>query len=147
LIVQLITNSTGITVCSDQILRFFLDWIETYHQSHFALVQVVHRNQGPTRRGIWVAVHGEAIPRDDSAEAEIYTMLIKDLIAGGVMRQVKASDASGQFWKSTADTARFPYSGVVESPFEDTKQYVLTGLGKQFVHYTMNELVSRLEGA
>jgi len=33
----------------------------------------------------------------------------------------------------------------MESPFEDTKQYVLTELGKQFVHYTMNELVSRLE--
>jgi hypothetical protein len=33
----------------------------------------------------------------------------------------------------------------MESAFEDTKQYVLTELGKQFVHYTMNELVTRLE--
>jgi hypothetical protein len=33
----------------------------------------------------------------------------------------------------------------MESAFDDTKQYVLTELGKQFVHYTMNELVSRLE--
>jgi hypothetical protein len=29
--------------------------------------------------------------------------------------------------------------------FEDTKPYVLTELGKQFVHYTMNEVVTRIE--
>jgi hypothetical protein len=34
----------------------------------------------------------------------------------------------------------------MESAFEDTKQYVLTELGKQFVHYTMTELVARLPG-
>jgi hypothetical protein len=32
----------------------------------------------------------------------------------------------------------------MESAFEDTKPYVLTELGKQFVHYTMNELVTRI---
>ncbi|HVO86350.1 MAG TPA: hypothetical protein VMT23_01280, partial [Candidatus Binatia bacterium] len=30
------------------------------------------------------------------------------------------------------------------SPFEDGKQYELTELGQQFVHYTMNEIVPRL---
>jgi hypothetical protein len=33
----------------------------------------------------------------------------------------------------------------MESAFEDTKQYVLTELGKQFVHYTMSDVVSRIE--
>jgi len=33
----------------------------------------------------------------------------------------------------------------MESAFEDSKQYVLTELGSQFVHYTMTELVARLE--
>lgn len=32
----------------------------------------------------------------------------------------------------------------MESAFEDTKPYVLTELGKQFVHYTMNEVVTRI---
>ena len=32
----------------------------------------------------------------------------------------------------------------MESAFEDTRPYVLTELGKQFVHYTMNEIVPRL---
>jgi hypothetical protein len=36
-------------------------------------------------------------------------------------------------------------SNTLESAFEDTKQYVLTGLGSQFVHYTMTELVKRLD--
>jgi hypothetical protein len=33
---------------------------------------------------------------------------------------------------------------VTESAFEDTKPYVLTELGRQFVHYTMNEVVPRI---
>ena len=33
----------------------------------------------------------------------------------------------------------------MESAFEETKPYVLTGLGEQFVHYTMNEVVKRIE--
>jgi hypothetical protein len=32
----------------------------------------------------------------------------------------------------------------MESAFEDSKTYVLTGLGARFVHYAMTELVGRL---
>jgi len=32
----------------------------------------------------------------------------------------------------------------LESAFDDTKPYVLTALGREFVHYTMNELVTRI---
>lgn len=35
----------------------------------------------------------------------------------------------------------------MESSFEDTKPYVLTALGQQFVHYTMNEVVPRIGGS
>ena len=31
------------------------------------------------------------------------------------------------------------------SAFDDEKDYVLTELGKQFVHYAMNELTPRIE--
>ena len=34
----------------------------------------------------------------------------------------------------------------MESAFDDKKPYVLTGLGRQFVHYTMNEVVPKIEG-
>ena len=33
---------------------------------------------------------------------------------------------------------------TMESTFEDSKPYVLTELGKEFVHYTMNEVVKRI---
>jgi hypothetical protein len=145
LIVQLITNAAGIRICSDDILRLFLDWIEVYHEAHFAVIREVHKNEGPTRYDIWTAVYGKDIPRDDSAEADLYKMLIRDLSTGGVIRQARETDASGRFRKKTSPPRRLASTGVMESAFEDTKQYVLTELGKQFVHYTMNELVTRLE--
>ena len=38
-------------------------------------------------------------------------------------------------------------AGNMESAFEDTKPYVLTELGSQFVPYAMTELVARLNPA
>jgi hypothetical protein len=145
LIVQLVTNAAGVRICSDDILRLFLDWIEVYHEAHFAVIREVHKNEGPTRYDIWTAVYGKDIPRDDSAEAYLYKMLIRDLSTGGVIRQARETDSSGRFRKKTSPPRRLTSTGVMESAFEDTKQYVLTELGKQFVHYTMNELVTRLE--
>lgn len=145
LIVQLITNAAGTRICSDDILRLFLDWIETYHEAHFAVIREVHKNEGPTRYDIWTAVYGKEVPRDVSAEADLYKMLIRDLSTGGVIRQARETDAYGRFKKRAAQR-RASHSGVMESAFEDTKPYVLTELGKQFVHYTMNDLVRRIEG-
>ena len=145
LLVQLITNAAGTRVCSDDILRLFLDWVDTYHEAHFAVIREIHKNQGPTRYDIWVAVYGEPVPRDDSAEADLYRMLIRDLSMGGVIRQPRESDFRGRFLRKTRPPRRVAVSNTIESAFEDTKQYVLTDLGSQFVHYTMNELVARLE--
>lgn len=146
LLVQLITNAAGTRIVSDDILRLFLDWIDTYHEAHFAVIREINKNQGPTRYDIWVAVYGEPVPRDDSAEADLYRMLIRDLSMGGVIRQPRESDFSGRFMKKTRPPRRVAASKTMESAFEDTKQYVLTELGSQFVHYTMNEIVARLGG-
>src|SRR5438445_4537593 len=56
-----------------------------------------HKNEGPTRYDIWVAVYGEPVPRDDSAQADLYRMLIRDLSTGGVIRQPRESDGLGRF--------------------------------------------------
>lgn len=146
LLVQLITNAAGTRICSDDILRLFLDWIDLYHEAHFAVIREINKNQGPTRYDIGVAVYGEPVPRDDSAAADLYRMLIRDLSIGGVIRQPRESDYSGRFMKKTRPPRRVAASKTMESAFEDTKQYVLTELGSQFVHYTMNELVARLSG-
>jgi hypothetical protein len=145
LLVHLITNAAGTRVCPDDILRLFLDWVDTYHESHFAVIREIYkaRNDPPTRYDIWIAVYGEPVPRDNSAEADLYKMLIRDLTLGGVIRQPRESDYQGRF-KKRARAPRRASSSTLESPFEDTKQYVLTEMGGQFVHYTMNELVARL---
>ena len=143
LLVQLITNAAGTRVAADDIVRLFLDWLRTYHEAHLAIVREIYKNESPTRYDIWVAVYGEPVPRDDSAEADLYKMLIRDLSTGGVIRQPRESDGLGRFMKRRPPR-RIASSNTMESAFEDTKPYVLTELGSQFVHYTMTELVPRL---
>jgi hypothetical protein len=86
-------------------------------------------------------------PREDSSEADLFRYLIRDLSTGGVIRQERETDGFGNFLKKER-TARSSYgaTNVMESSFEDTKPYVLTALGKQFVHYVMDDVVPQIGG-
>jgi hypothetical protein len=53
LLVQLITNAAGTRVAADDIVRLFLDWLDIYHEVHFAVIREIHKNEGPTRYDIW----------------------------------------------------------------------------------------------
>ena len=97
LLVNLITNAAGTRICSDDILRLFLDWLDRYHEFHFAVIREIYKNQGPTRYDIWVAVYGENVPRDNSADADLYKLLIRDLNIGEVIRQTRETDYMGRF--------------------------------------------------
>lgn len=90
------------------------------------------------------ALYGE-LPREDSAEADLFKLLIRDLSTGGVIRQARETDGAGRFLRKPQRRRNSPASSTMESAFEYSKPYVLTGLGEQFVHYTMNEVVARLE--
>ena len=145
---NLVTNAAGTRVCSDDVLRLFLDWLELYHEAHFAVIQEIYKNPGSTRFDIWSDVYGEDTPREDSAEADLFKLLIRDLSTGGVIRQERDTNQLGQFVRNRPQRVRRGQaSSTMESAFEDTKAYVLTELGKQFVHYTMNEVVSRIGDA
>jgi len=48
----------------------------------------------------------------------------------------------GRFVKQRRAPRRGGSGNTMESAFEDSKTYVLTELGSQFVHYTMTELVA-----
>jgi hypothetical protein len=144
---NLITNAAGTRVCSDDIIRLFIDWIELYHEAHFAVIKQVFENPGATKYDIWTNIYGD-VPREDSAEADLYKLLIRDLSAGGVIRQVRDVNELGQFVRKTPKrTRRGSAPTTMESAFEDTKAHALTELGKQFVHYTMSEIVTRIEGS
>lgn len=144
---NLVTNAAGTRVCSDDVLRLFLDWLELYHESHFAVIREIYKNPGSTRYDIWVNLYGENTPREDSAEADLFRLLFRDLSTGGVIRQERDTNTLGQFVRRTPQRSRKGHApSTMESAFEDSKAYVLTEMGKQFVHYTMSEVVTRVEG-
>lgn len=142
---NIVTNAAGTRLCSDDVIRLFIDWLNLYHEAHFAVIRNIYNNPQTTRFEIWDAIYGE-LPREDSAEADLYRYLIRDLSMGGVIRQDRATNQHGQFLKKKVPKRKGPVSTTMESAFEETKPYVLTGLGQQFVHYTMNEVVKRIEG-
>lgn len=141
-VANLVGNSSGTRLCSDDVVRLFIDWLGVYHESHFAVIREIYQNPGVTRYDIWMEIHGE-MPREDSAEADLYKLLIRDLSMGGVIRQARDTTADGQFLKKKPAPRRAS-SSTTESAFEGAKPYVLTELGKQFVHYTMNDVVTRI---
>jgi hypothetical protein len=141
---NLIVNAAGTRVCSDDVIRLFLNWLALYHEAHFAVIREVFQNPGSSRYEIWTAIYGE-LPREDSAEADLFKLLIRDLSTGSVVRQERDVNSLGQFVRKTPQRRRRGTApGTMESAFEDSKPYVLTELGKQFVHYTMNEVVTRI---
>jgi len=144
---KLITNAGAIKLCPDDLIRLFIAWIELYHEAHFMVIKQIYKHPGSTRAEIWYRIHGQRV-REDSAEADLYRYLIRDLSTGGVIRQERETDYEGRFLKKeTRGQSRGPASRTIESAFEDSKPYVLTGLGTQFVHYVMEDVVPQIGGA
>ncbi len=144
LVQKLLAHAGGSRITSDDVVRLFVEWIERYHEAHFAVIREVFQHSGATRSEIWAGVHGDQ-PREDSAEADLFKLLIHDLSTGRVIRQHRPTNYQGQFLRKTSP--RVPpgsASPVMKSAFDDKEPYELTELGKQFVHYTMNEIVPRV---
>ncbi len=139
---RLIANAGGSKVCSDDLVRLFLDWLERYHEAHFKVIREIYKHPGITRHGIWANIHGE-FPRDDSSEADLFRLLIGDLSTGRIIRQHRETNYQGQFVTKTR--TKGSSSGVMKSAFDDEEPYELTELGKKFVHYVFSDMVKRIE--
>jgi hypothetical protein len=144
-IANLLSNASGTNLCSDDVVRLFIEWLDRYHEVHFAVIREIYKNPACTRYEIWEAIHG-VFPREDSAEADLFKLLIRDLSTGSVIRQERETTLDGQFLRKSRPQRRGHAPTTMESAFEDSKPYVLTELGRQFVHYTMNEVVPRISG-
>lgn len=142
LIRKLLTNAGADTLVPDDLVRLFLDWINKYHEIHFKVIKVIYKKPAVTRYGIWKEIHGQ-IPREDSAEADLFRLMIYDLSTGRVIRQHRPTDYSGRFLKKTP-TKSNSSSNIMKSAFDNEEPYELTELGKYFVHYTMDEVVPRI---
>lgn len=142
---NLLANAAADSVCEDDVVKLFLDWIDEYSLFHFQVIAEIYKNRYVTRGQIWRNL-GRPVVREDSAEADLYKLLIRDLSTGGVIRQERETDHYGNFLnKSRSKPSQLRGSGIAKSAFDDDDQYVLTDLGQQFVHYTMNELAPRIE--
>ena len=94
---------------------------------------------------IWTALYDREV-REDSAEADLFKLLFRDLSTGGVIRQERDTDTLGRFrTKRPTHVSKGQGAKTMTSAFDDKEKYVLTEMGKQFVHYTMNEAVIRLD--
>lgn len=71
---NLVANAAGTRLCSDDVVRLFIDWLDQYHEAHFAVIREIYKNPSTTRFKIWEAIHGER-PREDSAEADLFKLL------------------------------------------------------------------------
>ncbi len=145
IIKKLITNAGAYTLVDDDLIRLFLNWIDYYHEVHFAVIRAIYQNEGITRYEMWKQLNGREV-REDSMEADIFKLLIRDLSMGGVIRQHKEKDYEGNFIKRQPVKRSSFTTNRMKSAFDNTESYELTELGRQFVHYTMNDLVPRVGG-
>ena len=141
---NILSNAAASTLTSDDVVRLFLDWLHDYSELHFLVIAEIYNNDGITRAEIWDRL-GKGRPREDSAEADLYKLLIQDLSMGHVIRQHRPIDAYGNFLRQSAPKSRGTASPTIKSAFDDEKGYELTALGRQFVHYAMNDLPPKLE--
>lgn len=143
-VANLVANAAGTKLCSDDVIRLFIDWLNLYHEAHFAVIRTIYKNPGVSRYDIWMEIHGQLL-REDSAEADLFKLLIRDLSTGGVIRQERETTMDGRFLRKHPRKPRGHAPSTMESAFEDSKPYVLTALGSQFVHYSMTDVVRRID--
>lgn len=141
---NILTNAAATNVVSDDVIKMFLDWLKSYSEFHFRVISAIYNDSGITRGGIWRKLGKDAV-REDSADADLYKLLIRDLSTGGIIRQHVERDIYGApVRKAAVKRPRGSGPKPPVSAFDDNEPYELTELGKQFVHYAMNEVTIKL---
>jgi hypothetical protein len=136
---NLLTTAAVHRICSDDVVHLFIQWIDMYSEAHFAVIRFIYKNRGCTRLQ---GIYGNRV-RDNSAEADLFKLIIHDLSTGHVVRQHRETNYVGQFIK-TPQRKRPLSSGTLTSAFDDDKPYELTELGTQFVRYTVEGVMPRI---
>jgi len=61
LIQNLLTNAGGTPLTVDDVVRLFIQWIDFYHEAHFAVIKSIHGSPGCTRGDMWDDIHGAEV--------------------------------------------------------------------------------------
>lgn len=144
---NILANAAASSITSDDVVRLFIDWLKTYSEMHFHVIAAIYNTNGISRGAIWKKIGKEPV-REDSPEAGLYRLLIRDLNMGGIIRQHREKNTYGNFIGKTPQK-RTPstHSGPkpMESAFDEEDLYELSELGQQFVHYAMTDLPLKIE--
>lgn len=146
LIRNILSNAAATDLSSDDVIRLFIDWINDYSELHFQVIGAVYNTNGISRGAIWEKI-GKGNVREDSADADLYKLLFRDLSMGGIVRQHRETDYYGNFIskpKSKKSSRGYSGSQTMKSAFDREELYELTELGQQFVHYAMSDLPLRI---
>ena len=142
---NILANAAASEVSSDDVVRLFIDWIKNYSELHFRVIAAIYNSAGITRGEIWRKI-GKGKVREDSADADLYKLLFRDLSTGEIVRQHREKDYYGNFiQKRPQKKLRGTGPKPMKSAFDEEEQYELTELGQQFVHYAMTDLPVRIE--
>ena len=142
---NILANAASTRVTSDDVVRLFIDWINQYSEMHFHVIGAIYNSDGITRGQIWKKI-GKGVVREDSADADLYKLLFRDLSTGGIIRQHREVDGFGHFVPKPIQ--RRPKGSGPKLPvsaFDENEGYDLTALGQQFVHYAMTDLPLKIE--
>ena len=139
---NILANAAASRVTSDDVVRLFLDWLERFSDMHFEVIGAIYNRNGITRGGIWSEI-GRGQVREDSADADLFKLLFRELSVGGIIRQHRPTDYQGNFIKKKPPR-RGGSSDRMMSAFDTNEGYELTALGQQFVHYAMNDLTPKI---
>jgi len=144
---NILSNAATTAIVSDDVVRLFVDWIKNYSELHFHVIGAVYNSNGISRGAIWKKI-GKGSVREDSSDAGLYRLLIRDLNMGGIIRQHRQKDSYGNFYgKAPQKRSTTKHSGPkqLESAFDEEDQYELSELGQQFVHYAMTDLPLKID--
>lgn len=141
---NILSNAAAVELCSDDVVRLFLDWIKTFSELHLAVIGKFYNGQGLTRGQVWNSL-GRSPVREDSADADLFKLLVRELNIGGIIRQHRETDYQGNYLKKTPQRTRpGTTSQTHKSAFDDDDRWELTALGNQFVHYAMSDVPVKL---
>lgn len=142
---NILANAAASQVSSDNVIRLYIDWINQYSEMHFQVIGAIYNSNGITRGAVWKKI-GKGPVREDSADADLYKLLFRDLSTGGIIRQHRQVDYHGNFvTKQTKQSPKGSGQKPSVSAFDEKEGYDLTELGQQFVHYAMSDLPLKIE--
>jgi hypothetical protein len=143
---NILANAAAANIASDDVIKLFIDWLKQYSEMHFQVIAAIYNSGGISRGEVWEKI-GKGPVREDSADADLYKLLFRDLSTGGIIRQHKDKTAAGVYLRGVPQKRPSSYSASREmkSAFDREEMYELTGLGQQFVHYAMTDLPLKIE--